>query len=177
MLYTCEFESADQLSGCAQRVKDRQPEGVLIIAAAESVAVFSQNLFQMGVQARIYGPAWAMTSSLVENGGKSLEGAQFVSYYYNASEALAYGRFRKGYLAAYGNEPNFASCLAYESVKVLADSIAASASTDPVVLRQYLRTHQVFDGLNGLITFDDFGDVDRPVYMYQIKDGQFQIID
>jgi branched-chain amino acid transport system substrate-binding protein len=176
VLYTCEFESADQLSDCAQRIKTRQPEGVLIIAASESVAVFSQRMLQLGIQARIFGPAWAMTASLVEHGGKSMEGAQFVSYFDNTSEALAYGRFRDGYLATYGNEPNFASCLAYESVKVLADAMAACGSTDPVVLRQYMKTHQVFDGLSGLITFDDFGDVDRPVYIYKIEDGQFQIV-
>jgi len=166
----------DELADCAQKIKTLQPEGVLIIAASESVAVFSQRLFQMGFQVGIYGPAWAMTSSLLEHGGKSLEGAQFVSYFDNTSEALAYSRFRKAYLAAYGSEPSFASCLAYESVKVLADAIAACGSADPVVLRRYLITQRVFDGLNGLITFDEFGDVDRPVYMYRITDGQFQIV-
>lgn len=176
VLFSCEFETADQLSDCTQRINAAQPEGVLIIAASESVAVFSQRMLQMGIEARIYGPAWAMTTSLVENGGKSLEGAQFVSYFDNTSDALAYARFREGYLAAYGSEPSFASCLAYESVYVLADAIAACGSTNPAVLRQHLKTYPVFDGLNGPFSFDGFGDVDRPVYIYQIKDGQYQVV-
>lgn len=177
IVHTCEFESTDQLcEDCIELISSKQIDGVFVIAASESYAYFSQRLFQLGLRTKLYGPAWAMTVDLLEHGGVSVDGAKFVNYFDNTSTSAEYIEFRNKYLSTYSNEPSFAAYLSYEAVMVMASAIKESGSTDPDILAEYIKTRQEFEGLNGPIKFDRFGDVDRTLYIYQVINGQYQII-
>lgn len=169
-----EFEQNDvACEECISNLPAKQIDGIFVIAAADSFTAFSQKLLQLGLHTNLYGPAWAMTEDLLEHGGSSLEGAQFVNYFNNSSSSADFISFREQYLVKYGDEPSFAAFLSYEAVTVLVNAIEGSDSTIPEDIAAYIKNHKVFQGLEGSIEFDRFGDVDRQLFTYKITDGQF----
>jgi branched-chain amino acid transport system substrate-binding protein len=161
---------------CIEMLSSNHADGLLIISGSASYTYVTQKLYQLGIQTKLYGPAWAMTVDLLEHGGASVEGAEFPNYYDINSTSPDYVSFRNNYLNIYGNEPSFSAYLSYEAVLVLAAAIKDSKSSDPEIIREYIKNHQEFNGLNDAIVFDGFGDVDRPIYVYKVVSGQFQIM-
>jgi len=173
-----EFKGVNILNEeCIELITSAKVDGVFIIAASESLAIFSQKLYQLDLKTNIYGPTWAMTVDLIEHGGASIEGANFVNYFNNDSQSIEYLQFSDDYKDMYGENPSFASYLSYESVNVLASAIFDSGSIEPTILANYIKTQKRFKGLDGPIIFNDFGDIDRPIYIYKIINGKYVVED
>jgi branched-chain amino acid transport system substrate-binding protein len=175
MVVSYTFEGNDVLSAqCVGMLREKRIDGVLVVAASDSVALFAQRLLQLGLKTRLYSPAWAMTADLPAHGGSGVEGAQFVNYYDNTSDSPAYLCFCDEYTRVYGGEPGFGAYLSYEAMKVLTDAISQCGSTKPEDLVQTLKSRE-FQGLDGPIVFDEFGDMDRRSYIYEISGGQYRL--
>ena len=125
------------------------------------------------VKAAVFLPAWAMTSDLLQHGGESVEGFYGVNYIDYASNTPQYLEFRDKFFEKFGSEPNFASILTYESIMLLAQAMEQAHSTDAVVIKNQIITTGSFSGLQSELVINQFGDITRPTYLYQILGGSY----
>lgn len=160
---------------CLNTIRSPDFDGIFILTASDRFALYAQRLYQHGVQTKLYGPAWAMTTDLLARGGKSVDGAVFVNYYDNQSTSPDYLSFHHDYVERFGQKPSFASILSYEAVSILATVIKECDSTNPDAIIAYLKQVKVFDGLNGSIAFNNDGDASRPLFLYRVNGNEFQI--
>jgi len=151
-------------------------EGVFIIGGSNSVAMLSQNFYKQGGKVKIFLPSWAMTTDLLNHGGKSMEEACLVNFYDNESQDPNYQNFKKDYVRNFGLEPGFSAQFSYEAVMVLAAAMNNLDDYSSDSLKKYMIQEESFQGLQGKISFNDFGDVDREKYIFKVKDGKFVII-
>jgi branched-chain amino acid transport system substrate-binding protein len=88
------------------------------------------------------------------------------------SQIPAFLDFRRRYQAEYAIPPNFAASQGYEAMLVLA---AALQKTGGIAsgLSQSLLSIQKFNGLIGPLSFDPYGEIQRPAYLVQVKNGVF----
>jgi branched-chain amino acid transport system substrate-binding protein len=74
----------------------------------------------------------------------------------------------------YGERPEVASAVSYDALKIMAKAIEEGGySADSI--KQALYKIQDFPGASGVTTFDDHGDVSKPVNIKTIREGEFVI--
>jgi branched-chain amino acid transport system substrate-binding protein len=156
-----------------KNIRDSGAEAVFVISGADNVSFLSQNFYKNNFNLDFYLPSWAMTSDLLEHGGKSIEGAHLVNFFNTNTNDQKYLDFVDKYIQIFGSQPSFSSIFSYEAVMVLADAMMKTNSTEPDQLIDYILAKKNFEGLQNSISFTADGDVIRDHYSYTVKDGEF----
>lgn len=86
--------------------------------------------------------------------------------------------FYDDYIKTYGRRPDAASTEAYETIRVLAQGIAAAKTVNPSVVASKLRSHDEWQGLYGNIGFDLRGDTtNRKLFLKRSTREAFVLAD
>jgi branched-chain amino acid transport system substrate-binding protein len=157
----------------AGRTLAAEPDAILILASSFDSAMFCQQFYKLGCTQPLYLSSWAMNNDLILQGGQAVEGVMLPSIIDSESQNPAYLAFRNSYRNEYGAEPTFAALYSYEAAQLLFDTMAETGSDDPQIIKAAILKKGGFDGLQGPVTIDAFGDAHRALYTYTIKNGQF----
>ncbi|GAB6125987.1 ABC transporter substrate-binding protein [Humidesulfovibrio idahonensis] len=86
--------------------------------------------------------------------------------------------FYDDYTKTYGQRPDAASTEAYETIRLLAQGIAAARTVNPAVVASKLRSQDDWQGLYGTIGFDHRGDAtNRKLFLKRSAQGTFVLAD
>ncbi len=164
------FNSRDEryLEAVARQVEAGQADGILLIASAQDTAALAQFLRLNGCALPLFASAWAVTGTLIRNGGRAVEGMDVLSLYDPNSDAPRYRAFHRAYEQRFGHTPSFAALYAYETTELLAQALRLSRAR-PDALPDAMRQIRQFSGLSDTVLLDDFGDAWRPVYILRIQ--------
>jgi branched-chain amino acid transport system substrate-binding protein len=114
---------------------------------------------------------WAMTEDFIQHGGPAVEGTIFVHWFHSQFEKDTETQFSRSFKTRFGNRPNFANHLGYESANILLEAL--SKNEDPAQLKETILNIRTFKGLEGEIVIDKFGDAKRKVFLMTVRNGQF----
>lgn len=153
-------------------VRQENPDGLLIIATDSDTAMIAQRSRIMGWNVPLFTSAWAQTATLIINGGPAVEGMELEQSFPMNSQDPAYLTFHEKYTAKYGNVPAFGAVYGYESVQVLAAALRTCHGSS-IGLKDALLSIRGFPGLSDTISFDRYGDVQRPSYIGAVRNGTF----
>ena len=112
--------------------------------------------------------------TLVQLGGRNVEGyIAFLPYDRDSTlpQALT---FRQAYQARFNAQPGFGATCAYEAAQVLFAAIEARQPGES--LKTTLLRAGPYTGLQDKITFDRFGDTHRQGVIVGVQDGQFRVL-
>jgi len=150
-------------------------EGLMIIASDIDTALIAQRVRIMDWQVPLFTSAWAQTETLINNGGKAVDGLKLEQSYALTSHTPSFTEFKSSYQARFGNTPSFGAAFGYEAALVLADALKKTAGKPDNLKKALLETRN-FKGLMDDISLDQFGDVQRPFYLSAIENGKFVIL-
>lgn len=154
-------------------IKNKNPNLILMCANSIDSAKVIQYLRLNQIKTKVALAEWAMTKSFLENAGKSSEGVLFNIDFNPKSKKTNYLKFVKAYKDKYNLEPSIYASKAYELAQILIE-VLKEVEEDKV--KEYLLKNKKFKGLIDDIIFDDYGDVVRNYYTFEIKNGEFVII-
>jgi len=154
----------------AKKIVDLNPDGVLIASSSLDAALLCQNIRKNNYTGAILSSAWGMTNDFIKHGGRYVEGVYFVHWFYSTSPEAVFRRVKNDYYERFGEEFDFAASMAYEAAQLLFSSLER-ATTGPEIKKTIL-VQGGFDGLQGKVTIDSFGDPDRQTYLLVVKDSQ-----
>jgi len=157
-----------------EKLKNTDFDMVLIVANSFDTANLIQHLRIANINKPVLISGWANTNDFIEFGGKSIEGAIVSTGYYKYSNEKAYLDFVKKFKAKYNQEPSVFSLQGYEMAKILIKNL--KKTTDISKLKDLILKEKTYHGLQGDITFNKYGDVNRKYFMMQIKNGKFKRI-
>ena len=80
--------------------------------------------------------------------------------------------FVSDYMAANGYSPSALTAQAFDAVGILLDAIEAAGTTEGEPVRQMMHTVS-HNGVAGVVTFDQNGDVQRDFFRVVIQGGEF----
>lgn len=182
----------------ARQIASSDADSVLIVASAVDTALLAQYSRLAGLQAPLFASPWALTSELIEKGGRRVEGLELGAYYNPHSQSPAFRAFLKAFEARYRRPPGFSAAYSYEAVQALAaaiafggraalqplnarpdpgSAVAANLSAAPTPgLCPVFKNLPAFDGIQGRIRFDPFGDVRRDIHIAIVSSGRFEIL-
>jgi len=149
-----------------------QPDGVFIIASAVDTALIAQQARLLGLDAKLLATNWSLTEDLIQNGGQAVEGIITVVSHDENSTSPLYSDFADRFQNRFGRPPTFAAGYGYEAVTLLADALEKTDGDKDGLADVLLKT-QNLPGVFGNISFDEYGDVVRTLYLITVRNGQF----
>jgi branched-chain amino acid transport system substrate-binding protein len=152
------------------------PNGLLIIAADMDTALIAQRTRLMGWPIPVFSTAWAKTETLINNGGKAVEGLEIEFANPPNDDAPDYLDFKRRFQDRFGQSPSFGAALGYEAAGVLAAALKKTGGKAEG-LAQALVGIKNFKGLTDTFDMNRYGDAVRPFYLGTIHNGKYVEID
>lgn len=172
-----EFNSQPNVhfSPIIDRLLQTHPEGVLLLSNAIDTALLAQQIRKQGSTVALFSTEWAFTTDLLSFGGRAVNGmTSFHSFNANSQEAT-YLAFKQKFTKRFGYEPSFATVLAYDATTYLFAGL--ENNPDRNGLKDALLKLVSFSGLQSKIWVDEYGDVERKLFMTVVESGQFQVVE
>jgi branched-chain amino acid transport system substrate-binding protein len=152
------------------------PDILFISSGPDDVGTIVKQFRDGGVKQPIFGGDGYDTPLLVQIAGAGADNVYFTTHSLMDSEAgtPAAKKFIADYKAEYKTDPeNAFAGLGYDTVKLIADSITRSKSTDPKAIRDALQTTKGLAGVTGTITFEKGNPIpQKGVALIQVKNGK-----
>jgi branched-chain amino acid transport system substrate-binding protein len=158
------------------QLRESNPDQLLIIAADADTALIAQRARLMDWQIPLYTSSWAQTETLINNGGKAVEGMGIELTSAVNKQNPDYQDFATRYQAKFGRPPSFGAVVGYEATNVLALALRETGGNADG-LKQALINMKEFQGLSDTIYFDEYGDALRPIHIGTIRNGKYVSID
>ena len=167
-------EPATSFKNLVNKLNYNSIDGVFILANAMDTAHICQQISIANLHLPIITSEWSATEDLLFFGGRTIEGLMCTNTFDRNSKNQKYLDFYKKFLKRFGRKPGFAATHSYNSTQIISSSIEDNSTSKTKL--NILNTKQ-FNGLQGEITIDKFGDCESEYYLIKIVDGKFQTVE
>ncbi len=164
------------LQALMTKVKAVEPEAVVFASSAFDTALMAQYGRQLELDAQYFTSGWAHSDELLSKGGRTVEGMEMIINYNAQTSFPAFQEFVQQFETRYKREPTFPAANGYEVVLVLAEALAQTGG-QAEGLPQAIIAVENLEGVQGMISMDEYGDVNRDVYIAVVTDDEFEFID
>jgi branched-chain amino acid transport system substrate-binding protein len=171
---TVSFNSEDRKHSLLEFAKEiiaSEPDGILILTNSIDAGLFSQQVNKLRDDIDLYGSDWAFSGELVQYGGKSVEGFTFTTNIDMNNEAAAFKAFKSNFADRFDTEVNFPAVFSYEATQLIFEALRNNPNREE--LPETLKKLPKVKGLQANYKLDSFGDIERPPYLNQVKNGEF----
>ncbi|HSY51748.1 MAG TPA: ABC transporter substrate-binding protein [Thermoanaerobaculia bacterium] len=167
--------------GCSGGDSDFRPQLTAIKAANPQVLFipgFYTEVGQIAIQARdlgitvpmVGGDGWD-SPTVIQIGGKSVDGCYFSDHYFVGEPRPAVKRFVAEIRRRSGKDPDANSALGYDALYTLTNAIKRAGSLDRKAIRDQIAATKNYQGVSGVITMGPDRDPIKPVAMIKIDGG------
>ncbi len=173
IVFTTSFDSGKDFSypKIAKRILDSEPQGVVVVAGALNSAVSLQHLRKQRPDISAIFSGWAHTEEFLQYGGPMVEGSIFNANF-SGTEDKRYIEFKNRFNERFSKSPNFAAIRGYEAAELLFKGLEKTKGSANG-LKQTILGIKEFQGLQGPIRMDKFGDTHLDSFIIVVKNGKF----
>lgn len=155
------------------KIKNSEIDAVLVISYPSDTILILKQTKELKLQKPLYFQTEAVEDpNVLKESGNTSEGIVYILP--AEAEGNEVSEFKKLYRVKYDIEPELFAAEAYDIIKLIANAIsfqeADFISTEKV--KDYLYNVKNYQGASGIITFDNNGDVLKPMAIKTIKDGK-----
>lgn len=159
-----------------QKLIKSKAEGVFIIASPLNTATIAQLIRLQGSDLQLFAAPWAQGLDLLNNGGDAIEGLELINAYDINDSSPALQEIKAKYKERYAEEPVFTAMMGYELMNVLSKALQENDGKAEGLSEGFLRI-KTFDGLEGKIYMDEYGDSSRTLHIIKVENHQFKSIE
>jgi branched-chain amino acid transport system substrate-binding protein len=141
------------------------------------VPLIVQQARELGYTGNIVGSDSWGTPELLTLCGDACNGLYFSTHYAPDIATDVGQKFINAYNDLYGYKPDDVAALTYDAFQLLFTAIKNAQSLDRADIRDALANIQLFEGVTGIMSFDEQGDPIKCAVIIQIKDGAFTYYD
>jgi len=164
------------IKNLAKQILSQSPDAVLIITEVYNADLLIQNLkIVNSPNILLLIAPWAKSPKLIEQGGKRAEGVLTVDTVDEEYKGKFYESFKNKFIERFGHNPNFASCNGFESVIIIKKAIEKGAVKE--TMKETLLRIGKFEGLQGEITINKFGDREINPFIFKVENGRFKRVE
>lgn len=131
---------------------------------------------EAGIDAAIIGPDAMSSPALIVEGGAAVEGTVVASVFHPDEPRPAVRDFVRRFRARYGVDPDPASAVAYDALRLLARAMQSAGTPAPAAVAEALHSLE-WRGVTGDFAFDTRGELsDRRAIQLVVRDGSFAFL-
>lgn len=169
--FVAKFDINKPYEDIVNKLKNSDTDLIFVVANSIDSANIIQYLKLNKINTQILASGWAKTKDFISNGGKAVEGVLFSTEYDENSNDKRFLDFIKSYEKVYNRKPSILDAQGYELGKILIENLLVSS--DIATLKQRILNTKIYEGLQGDITFDKYGDVSREYFMMKIQNAKY----
>jgi len=169
-----EIDVTDSFISIKNSIQSYKSDLIVIAASSIDSAKLIQYLKLNNINTPILASGWSKSRDFIEEGGKAVEGVMFTNLYDDDSKDKDFINFKKAFENKYGSQPSTFSIQAYETTKIVIQTL--KKDNNPNNFKQNILDKKVFEGLQGQIEFDQYGDVNRKYHLVSVQSGKFKKI-
>jgi len=156
-----------------EQLRARSPRAVYLAGLDQELGLILKQAREVGFAAQFFSSVGAISQKLLEIAGVGAEGLVCGSAPFNVESDDARVRtFATAFRARLGEGPDFIAANSYDAVQILAE-IVKGGTTDSQGIKTALYAIQDFPGVGGRTTFDNYGEVTKPIRLVVVRNGRF----
>ncbi len=156
------------------KIKSTNPDVLLISCGPNQIGFVAKQAKELNFNVQFIVPLeTAEDPQVIEIGKDAVEGLIYIMPG-NPPETAKYKEFMEKYSAKYGEKELLPYLTeSYDAVMLGVRAILASNGTKEDIKNKLYEVSKKYEGVSGNVTFDENGDVTKPVFLKTIKNGQF----
>jgi branched-chain amino acid transport system substrate-binding protein len=154
------------------KIADAKPEVIYMVGYRELGQLLKQAT-DLGLEARFLSNVLFEDPEILKIAGPMAEGVIYSSRAYDSeSNDPTIRKFVDGYRARYSDTPDVFAAYSYDAMRILALAVERNGVTSDDI-RSGLYSIKDFQGVCGLTSFDENGDVIQPAFLKTVRNGKF----
>lgn len=149
------------------------PQAVVLLTEVTTTGIAAQKLRAAGFDGDLIATLWAQTPDLMRYGGEAVEGLTIVTFIDSSYQNPKYAGLAEKLLTTFNQPLTARSIRSYEAIYVIAEALARCESFTAGQIKRALLETTRYETVMGPLSFNAFGDVERPIYEILIRDGRF----
>jgi len=147
---------------------------VLFLGGYTEFALFLMQSINLGFHAQIVGASGCSSSRMIEIAGEAAEGCYVISGFDPNDKRPKQAKFIESFETLYKVKVGEWGAHAYDIVYMAKQAIEMGGTTREKLIEVLHRSDFEYDGITGLIKFDEYGDVsEKKSLVLKVKDGAF----
>ena len=152
--------------------KELQPvgtiDGVLIAGASDDVILIAPQIALKRIETQLLGGSQWNSQDIIRMSGNYVEGALFVSGYFEDLGSPAINRFVRSFRRKFGRSPSTAAAFGYDAMSLVLKELIIGHRTREN-LKNTLQKVRNFEGVSGRISFGSQSHQNENVYLLKIE--------
>jgi branched-chain amino acid transport system substrate-binding protein len=166
-------EGKDNFRAEIEKLRAKSPKAVYLAGLDKEMGLILKQAHELGFAPRFFASAGGISQKLLEIAGSGAEGLVCASAPFDAESSDPHVRnFANTYRSRFGEAPDFIAANSYDAVYMVADLFEAGAVTGEQI-KTGLYAIRDFPGVGGRTTFDNNGEVTKPVTLVTVQNGRF----
>lgn len=158
------------------KINEQKPDVIFLAAFYSETGMIAQQMKQLGYDYPIAGLSSLFNEELLKLAGDAVEGINLPTNFFPGDPNPVVTDFLSAYEKEYGAEPDQFAAVAYDTMGMMIEAIK-KAGPDRTAIREELAKIKDYNGVTGIITFNENRDVVKTMKILEIKDGKFQLVD
>lgn len=154
------------------KVMKTKPDGVFLPGYAEIGHILRQAK-ELGFESQFYSSGPFENQDIITTAGQAADGVIYAHYYDAESDNPIMQSFQTKYQEEYGKTSEGFAATGYNGLKNIVHVALTKAGPNPQKLKQTLYDTETFPGLFGDLRFDEKGDVNMPIFIKTVQNGEF----
>jgi branched-chain amino acid transport system substrate-binding protein len=147
---------------------------VLFLPGYAEVGTILKQAKELGLSCQFVGSVPTENPDLINVAGLAAEGIIYPSHFDPDSPDPAIQAFQTTYKAKYGHAAEGFAALAYDGLMIIASGLKPCGANS-TCLKDYLYSVKDYKGVTGTTSFDEKGDVVKPIIIKVVREGRFQV--
>lgn len=157
------------------KIKEAGPELIFLSGYYPEGSKIVQQAAELGIQVTWLGSDGYASDELATLGGAAVEGMLVSTFFDYSKQEPAIQAFVEAYRAKFaGANPDWFAASAYDVVMMVAEAATQAGANDRAAINAALGTLGTYKGITGDITFDENGDVLKPLNIVVVKGGALE---
>ncbi|MFA5023187.1 MAG: ABC transporter substrate-binding protein, partial [Candidatus Paceibacterota bacterium] len=155
------------------KAKNARPDVILLASALpKNLGYILKQAKELNLNQKFIAPGGAVSPEIITIAGSAADGLVYTMEFDINSTSTATKTFRENFNKRYGKDPELFAAMGYDAAKIVAKMLKI-CGPNSACLKDNLYQVQNYQGASGIISFDDHGDVLKPMFYMTIKNGKF----
>jgi len=155
------------------KILKSNPQAIYVIGYVKELLVLLRQKEEMGIKIQLLSTYGFYDPQILKEVKEAAEGTIFTAPMFDSkSPSRVVRTYVEKYKAKYGVEPDVWSAQAYDAVNIIVLALQKGAKTGSEI-RDEIAKVKNFEGITGLTSFDENGDVVKPLRFMTVKNGHF----
>lgn len=153
-------------------IKSASPQVLFIPGFYTEVGQIAIQARDLGINVPLVGGDGWDSPSVIEIGGKSIDGSYFSDHYFVGDPRPLVQTFVSKIKQRHGKAPEANAALGYDALHIFANAVKRAGSLDRAKIRDEIAATKDYQGVSGTISMGPDRNPIKPVAIIQIRNGQ-----